>query len=73
MQTVTSSTNQGPAFASVAKAACGLIEAGWNSDRAAIESFLLSLAVYVRECLEHVNSFTPTIQFYRCRVAYKML
>ncbi|CAM6044662.1 unnamed protein product [Sphagnum compactum] len=44
--------NEGHVFSSVRRAACTLIEVAWNSDRAAIESFLLSLAAYVREHLE---------------------
>ncbi|KAH9576425.1 hypothetical protein CY35_01G160200 [Sphagnum magellanicum] len=44
--------NEGHVFSSVRRAACTLIEVAWNSDRAAVESFLLSLAAYVREHLE---------------------
>lgn len=48
--------HQGPISESVTKAACDLIEASWDVDRAAIDSFLLSLAAYVRERLEQVSA-----------------
>lgn len=57
LQADTLSTNQGPVFVSLSKAACRLIEVSWNLDRAALESFLLSLAAYVRERLEQVMDF----------------
>ncbi|KAG0561044.1 hypothetical protein KC19_9G032800 [Ceratodon purpureus] len=52
--------HQGPVFESVTKASCNLIEASWDVDRAAIESFLLSLAAYVRERLEQEKKFKQT-------------
>lgn len=52
--------HQGPVFESVTKTSCNLIEASWNVDRAAIESFLLSLAAYVRERLEQEKKYKQT-------------
>ena len=57
VQADTLAGHQGPVFESVTKTSCNLIEASWNVDRAAIESFLLSLAAYVRERLEQVSAF----------------
>lgn len=56
IQADTSAGHQGPVFECVTKTSCTLIEASWDVDRAAIESFLLSLAAYVRERLEQVNA-----------------
>lgn len=50
----------GPVSESVTKATCDLIEASWDVDRAAIDSFLLSLAAYVRERLEQEKKFKQT-------------
>lgn len=45
-------TSQGQVFGSVVRTSCKLIDCGWKSDRASIESFLLSLAAYIREVAE---------------------
>ncbi len=49
-------TGTSPFSESIVKAVCLLVDAGWNSDRAAVKSFLLTLAAYVRERLEQVMS-----------------
>ena len=55
MQVDTSGISQNSLSASVISSICTLIAEGWNSDKAAVESFLLSLAAYVRERLAQVN------------------
>ncbi|BBM99121.1 phosphatidylinositol 4-kinase A [Marchantia polymorpha subsp. ruderalis] len=42
-------TSLGSSFESIIKGSCTLIEVGWKSDRAAVESFVLSLAAQIRE------------------------
>jgi hypothetical protein len=42
-------------LASIVNSVCVLIGEGWNLDKTSIESFLLSLAAYVRERLAQVK------------------
>lgn len=56
IQADTLAGHQGAVIESVTKTSCSLINTSWDVDRAAIESFLLSLAAYVRERLEQVSA-----------------
>ena len=44
-------------FESLVKTTCNIIQSIWNTNRAAVESFLLSLAANVRDCSEKVQAF----------------
>ncbi|KAH8969995.1 hypothetical protein BDL97_02G062700 [Sphagnum fallax] len=52
-------TGPSPFSEIIVKAVCLLVDAGWNSDRAAVKSFLLTLAAYVRERLEQEKKERP--------------
>lgn len=65
IQADTLAGHQGSVFESVTKTCCNLVEASWDVDRAAIESFLLSLAAYVRERLEQVSAFIYLVGLFR--------
>ncbi|XP_024530657.1 phosphatidylinositol 4-kinase alpha 1 [Selaginella moellendorffii] len=54
-------TNQGALFKSVVRSTCSIIQAGWNEDRSAVESFLLSLAAHVRQHSEQEDKEKPTV------------
>jgi phosphatidylinositol 4-kinase len=52
---------QGPVSESVTRAVCDLVVASWDVDRAAIDSYLLSLAAHVWERLEQEKKSKRTV------------